>query len=61
MFETIIAYLLSRLLGHYFENIRTENIKFSLSGELVLKNLIIKVHITLLIIFENSLYLLNGV
>lgn len=46
MFETIIAYLLSRLLGHYFENIRKENIKFSLSGDLVLKNLIIKVHIS---------------
>jgi hypothetical protein len=43
MFESIVAYLLSRILGYYFEDIRKENIKFSLSGDLVLKNLIIKV------------------
>jgi len=43
MFEGIVAYFLSRLLGEYFEGINKENIKFSLSGDLLLRNLVIKV------------------
>jgi vacuolar protein sorting-associated protein 13A/C len=42
MFEGIVAYFLSRLLGEYFEGISKENIKFSLSGDLLLRNLVIK-------------------